>query len=102
MASHWRMTVDVAKFNSQQNKSELTQPTSLLQSLPILEQKWESISMDFITELPKVQSRDYIYVAVDKLTKFAYFFSIPSKYSDLRWRAYSSGRCLDYMVFQDT
>jgi hypothetical protein len=64
----------------QQNKLEFTQPTCLLQPLPILEQKWESISMEFITVLPKVQSRDYIYEVVDMLTKFAHFFSIPTDY----------------------
>jgi hypothetical protein len=53
----------------------------LLQPLPILEQKWESISMDFITGLPLVQGKDCIYVVVDRLTKFAHFFAISSKYS---------------------
>jgi hypothetical protein len=38
-----------------QNKLEQTLPAWLLQPLPILVQKWESISMDFITGLPKVQ-----------------------------------------------
>ena len=33
----------------------------------------ESISMDFITGLPKVQGRDCLYVVVDWLTKFAHF-----------------------------
>ena len=37
--------------------------------------------MDFITRLPQVQGKDCIYVVVDRLTKFAHFFSIPSKYS---------------------
>jgi hypothetical protein len=62
----------------QQNKSEQTHPAGLLQLFPIPEQKWESISMDFITGFPKVQGRDCIYVVVDRLTKFAHLFSISS------------------------
>jgi hypothetical protein len=38
----------------QQNKFEQTHPIGLLQPLPIPEKKWESISMDFITCLPRV------------------------------------------------
>ena len=37
--------------------------------------------MDFITGLPRVQGKDCIYVVVDRLTKFAHFFSIPMDYS---------------------
>jgi hypothetical protein len=44
----------------QQNKAEQTHPAGLLHPLPIPEQKWESISMDFITGLPRVQGRNYI------------------------------------------
>jgi hypothetical protein len=65
----------------QQNKSEHALPAGLLQPLPIPEQKWESISMDFITGLPKVQGKDCIYVVVDRLTKFAHFYSIPIEYN---------------------
>jgi hypothetical protein len=65
----------------QQNKSEQTLPTGLLQPLPIPEQKWESISMDLIIGLPKVQGKDCIYVVVNKLTKFAHFYAIPTDYS---------------------
>jgi len=55
-----------------------------MQSLPIPEQKWESVSMDFIRGLPKVHGRDYIYIVVDRLTKFAYFFAISSEYKALQ------------------
>jgi hypothetical protein len=55
-------------------------PTGLLQPLPIRERKWESISIDFITRLPRVQGRDCIYMVVERLTKYADFFAIPSKY----------------------
>jgi hypothetical protein len=58
----------------QQNKSEQTLPAGLLQPFPTLEQKWKSISMDFITGLPKAQGKDCIFVVVDRLTKFAHFF----------------------------
>jgi hypothetical protein len=68
----------------QQNKSEQTHPAGLLQPLPILEQKWESISMDFITGLPRVQGRDCIFVVVDRLTKFAHFFAIPMDYKAIQ------------------
>jgi hypothetical protein len=66
---------DVMRYNSecvtcQQNKSEHTLPTRLLQPLLILEKKWESISMDFITCLSKVQGKDCIYVVINRLTKF--------------------------------
>jgi hypothetical protein len=68
----------------QQNKSEQTLPTRLLQPLLILEHKWESISMDFITGLPKAQGKDYIYVVVDRFTKFAHFFMIPTNYREVK------------------
>lgn len=44
------------------------------------DQKWKSISMDFITEIPKEQERDSIFVVVDRLTKYAHFFPISIHY----------------------
>ena len=64
----------------QQNKSEHALPAGLLQPLPIPEQKWESISMDFITGLPKVQGKDCIYIVVNRLTEFSHFYAILTEY----------------------
>jgi hypothetical protein len=62
----------------QQKKSELTHHVGFLQPLSIPEEKWESISMDFIIGLLKVQGRDCNYVVEDRSKKYAHFFSIPS------------------------
>lgn len=37
--------------------------------------------MDFITTLPTAQVKDYIYVVMDHLTKFAHFFAISARSS---------------------
>ena len=72
----------IKKCNTcQANKDEHTLPSRILERLPILEHKWESISMDFITGLPKVQGKDCIFVVVDRLTKFAHFFAIATDFS---------------------
>jgi hypothetical protein len=63
--------------NFQHKKLEKKLPRGLLQPLPIPEPKWESISMDFITGIPKVQGRGYIFIVVEILTKFVHFFTIP-------------------------
>ncbi|GJR24172.1 putative reverse transcriptase domain-containing protein [Tanacetum coccineum] len=43
----------------------------------ILDWKWEKITMDLVTELPKISSRyDVIWVIVDRLTKSAHFLPI--------------------------
>jgi hypothetical protein len=65
----------------QENKDEHTHPAGLLQPLPILEHKWEIISMDFITGLPRAQGKYCIFMVVDTLTKFVHFFSIAKDFS---------------------
>ena len=63
----------------QQVKMEHRHPTGLLQHLPILELKWETISMDFITGLPRSTKKNYaIMVIVDKLRKSAHFIPVKS------------------------
>lgn len=78
---------------------ELSHPTGLLQSLPILERKWESVSMDFIMRLLVAQGRDCIYVVVDRLTKFSHFFTISSKSSASQVVELFFEKSSNYMVF---
>ncbi|KAI3510702.1 hypothetical protein L1887_17835 [Cichorium endivia] len=58
-------------------KAEYQKPFGLLQQLEIPKWKWEQISMDFITKLPRTSSGcDTIWVIVDRLTKSAHFLPI--------------------------
>eukprot|EP00253_Pinus_taeda_P027577 PITA_27577 len=59
----------------------MSHPAGLLQPLLIPEEKWESISMDFITGLPMVQVKDCIFVVIDPLTKYVHFFAISAHYT---------------------
>ncbi|KAI3775921.1 hypothetical protein L1987_45681 [Smallanthus sonchifolius] len=58
-------------------KVEYQKPSSLLQQPEIPMWKWEQISMDLITKLPRTPSGcDTIWVIVDRLTKSAHFLAI--------------------------
>ncbi|KAJ0946800.1 putative nucleotidyltransferase, Ribonuclease H [Helianthus annuus] len=58
-------------------KTEYQKPAGLLQQPEIPKWKWEQISMDFVTGLPRSQRRnDTIWVIVDRLTKSAHFLAI--------------------------
>ena len=54
-------------------KPQRHKPYGLLKQLPIPEQPWNSISMDFIEKLPKSSGYDTILVIVDRLTKQSIF-----------------------------
>ncbi|GKA21447.1 putative reverse transcriptase domain-containing protein [Tanacetum coccineum] len=55
-------------------KAEYQKPSGLLVQPVILVWKWENITMDFVTKLPKTTSgQDTIWVIVDRLTKSAHF-----------------------------
>jgi hypothetical protein len=61
----------------QKIKSEHRQLVGLIQTLPIPEWKWEVVTMDFITKLPrKNKQHDSIMVVVDKLTKATHFIPV--------------------------
>ncbi|GJZ53684.1 putative reverse transcriptase domain-containing protein [Tanacetum coccineum] len=58
-------------------KAECQKPSSLLVQLEIPMWKWERITMDLVTKLPKTSSgHNAIWVIVDRLTKLAHFIPI--------------------------
>ncbi|GJS83800.1 putative reverse transcriptase domain-containing protein [Tanacetum coccineum] len=58
-------------------KAECQNPSGLLVQPEIPMWKWERITMDFVTKLPKTSTRhDAIWVIVDRLTKSAHFIPI--------------------------
>ncbi|GJW55494.1 reverse transcriptase domain-containing protein [Tanacetum coccineum] len=62
-------------------KAECQKPSGLLVQPEIPMWKWERITMDFITKLPKTSNgHDTIWVIVDRLTKSAHF--IPTRETD--------------------
>nr|GEU40544.1 transposon Ty3-G Gag-Pol polyprotein [Tanacetum cinerariifolium] len=62
-------------------KAKYQKPSGLLVQLKINQWKWEKITMDLITKLPKTSNGyDTIWVIVDRLTKSAYF--LPMKKID--------------------
>jgi hypothetical protein len=81
------MKTEIAQFveqclTCQQVKVEHQRPSGLLQSLSIPEWKWEHISMDFVSGLPRSpKGHDAIWVIVDRLTKSAHFIPIRMNYS---------------------
>ncbi|GKF96908.1 putative reverse transcriptase domain-containing protein [Tanacetum coccineum] len=77
------MKADIATYVSKcltcaRVKAEHQRLLGLLVQPEIPEWKWDNISMDFITKLPKSPSQgfDTIWVIMDRLTKFAHFLPI--------------------------
>nr|GFC05123.1 retrotransposable element Tf2 [Tanacetum cinerariifolium] len=80
------MKADIATYVSQcltcaKVKAEHLKPSGLLQQSEIPEWKWENVTIDFVTGLPRTPSGyDSIWVIVDRLTKSAHF--LPKKKND--------------------
>nr|GEV60100.1 putative reverse transcriptase domain-containing protein [Tanacetum cinerariifolium] len=80
------MKVDIATYVSKcltclKVKAEHQKPSGLLVQPEIPQWKWDNITMDFVSKLPKTQSgNDTIWVVVDRLTKSAHF--LPMKETD--------------------
>ncbi|GAU43989.1 hypothetical protein TSUD_91680 [Trifolium subterraneum] len=91
--NYWwpNMKTEIAEFVSrcivcQQVKIEHQKPAGPLQPLEIPEWKWEHITMDFVTGLPRNQKgEDSIWVVVDRLIKSAHFIAVKSTYKASRY-----------------
>ncbi|CAI7798641.1 unnamed protein product [Closterium sp. NIES-53] len=77
---YWpRMAADVQQFvtscdTCQRMKSSKKKKTGLLQPLPVPEQPWQVVSLDFITGLPSTsRGHDSILVVIDKFSKMGHF-----------------------------
>ena len=56
-------------------KSSRHAPYGLLQPLPVPAERWQDVSLDFITDLPDSRGFDSICVIKDRLTKQAHFIA---------------------------
>ncbi|GJU50058.1 putative reverse transcriptase domain-containing protein [Tanacetum coccineum] len=76
------MKAEIATYDSKcltytKVKAECQKPSGLLVQPKIPQWKWENITMDFVTKLPKTAiGQDTIWVIVDRLTKSAHFLHI--------------------------
>nr|GEV30994.1 retrotransposon protein, putative, Ty3-gypsy subclass [Tanacetum cinerariifolium] len=71
---HSSITARILEAQSEASKDK---PLRLLQQPEIPEWKWENITMDFISKLPRTRSgHDSIWVIVDRLTKLAHFLAV--------------------------
>ncbi|KAI3707652.1 hypothetical protein L6452_26279 [Arctium lappa] len=76
------MKLDVTHFvercvTCSQVKAEHQRPYGSLQSLEIPEWKWDKVTMDFVTKLPRtLRGNNTIWVIVDRLTKSAHFLAM--------------------------
>jgi hypothetical protein len=88
----------------QRIKDSTLRPAGLLQPLPVPTERFEQVSFDLITQLPKTRSGfDAIAVFVDRLSKYAYFCPTTTKvgapgvaqlFFDSVWRFHGMPRVL--------
>ncbi|GJT06922.1 putative reverse transcriptase domain-containing protein [Tanacetum coccineum] len=80
-----RLVHMLVRFKCSKVKAEHQRPSGLLQQPEIPEWKWDKITIDFITKLPRSKNgHDTIWVIVDRLTKLAHFLAIREDYSTKR------------------
>jgi len=96
-----QMSIDTRRYvescsSCQRNKSVRRLPAGLLRPLAIPEQRWDTVTMDFVTHLPITSRKfDAITVFVDKLSKQVHF--APSRTTD---SAVDTANCFFANVFR--
>ena len=90
-ASHYwpKMSRDLKQYINtcsicQKAKLCIHSPTGMLQPIPIPSCPFEVVSMDFILELPLLNSYNNILVIIDKLTKWAIFIPCSTKITNIK------------------
>ena len=79
------MKKDVAEYvgrcyTCQQVKAEHQRPAGLLQPLPVSKCKWDHITMDFVSSLPRTsRGHNVVWVVVDRLTKLNHFLVMKTR-----------------------
>jgi hypothetical protein len=68
----------------QQAKSEHVKLPGLLQPLPVPNQAWVVVSLDFIEGLPRSSNHNVILVVIDKFSKYAHFIPMAHPFTDLQ------------------
>lgn len=66
----------------QESKYDNSAHPGLLQPLPIPEEIWTDVSMDFINGLPLSFGKEVIMVVVDRLSKYGHFIALAHPYSE--------------------
>jgi hypothetical protein len=99
------LRADVVRFVQscdicQRAKSEHVQYPGFLQPLPVPDQYWQVVSLDFIEGLPRSASFNCILVVVDKFSKYAHFVALAHPFQLLKWlnlicKIYIG--CMDYL-----
>lgn len=68
----------------QQAKSVRVATPGLHQPLPIPDQAWTVVTLDFIEGLPRSANHDTIRVVVDKFSKYAHFLTLTHPFTALQ------------------